>query len=68
MKYFHVYADHKTVKELSEKEYFKVFERKNWLLGWIDDTDILFYNNDGAVCLTLEQLRKVLDLNKNEVE
>ena len=66
MKYFHVYADHKTVKEISQREYWKVYGRKNWLLGWIDDERLLFCKDGGSVLLTLEQLRKVLELNKKE--
>lgn len=63
MKYFHAHADYKTVKQIEAKRYHKIRGRKGWLLGWIDNQDICFVKGSGVIWLSLEQLRKILDLN-----
>lgn len=68
MKQFHVYGDRKTVKELSLKDYMKMMNQKRFIVGWMTDSEILFVKGGSAIHLSLEQLRKILELNKEEVK
>lgn len=62
MKYFWLYADGKTVKEISWEEYRKLFVSKNrYLLCRIySDTEIAFRKGNNYIWLPLRQLKEIL--------
>lgn len=64
MKYYHVYANHKTVKEISHKEYFKLSQRPNFMVCWIDGEDIGFIKNNNVILVSLVQLEQILNSSK----
>lgn len=61
-KHFHVLSRSKTVKTLTEKEYLKRLGKGSWLIGWIDNTDVLFSKGDNVVYLRRKQLEAILEL------
>lgn len=56
MKFFHVYADVRMgTREISEKEYFRLFGRRGYLVGRIDGKRVLFNKADSGGMISLSQ-------------
>ncbi len=60
-RYFHVYADRKTVRELTGQEYNRLSQELGYACAWMDDADIVFVKGSNVNFLSLEQLRQILN-------
>ena len=66
MKYYHIYADEKTVREISQQEYNKLSQRPNYFVCAVDDGYILFVKCQSVICVPKAQLEQVLNGNSKE--
>ena len=57
--YYHIYADGKTVREISEEQYFKL-QRRNCLVCWLDEEGIVFVKGYSVIHIPLKQLKQIL--------
>ena len=65
MKFFHVYADVRMgARKISEKEYFRLFGRKGYLIGRIDGARVLFNKADsgGVIMMSQAQMDVIVKL------
>jgi hypothetical protein len=63
-KMFHILSNGK-IKELTEKEYLKLLSRKGYLVGWVDQSRLLFSKGGNAVYLFRHQIQQIFSLFDN---
>lgn len=65
MRYFHIKSNGE-VEELRRAEYNKrmkiAVKNQSWLVGWVDEEDILFVKKGNLVHCKTKQIREVLKL------
>lgn len=66
MKYFHLYADQKTVREISQQEYARLSQRLGYTVCWVDNSGVLFVKGHYVIHVPKAQLAQVLNGDKKE--
>lgn len=58
--YYHIYADRKTVKPITESQYFRLAQGSSSLVCWLDEEGIVFVKEANIIHIPFEQLNQIL--------
>ncbi len=67
-RFFHVYADRKTIREIPETEYHRLTQSTASMAAWLDEEGIVFVKLENVIHIPFQQLTQILDANKKPTE